>query len=87
MKVHLFNYAAPSLVRSDVMVCISKIIGHHFVGEPKDSTGILLTPIFNYKPGTLYMDEHSVLKTLHGGGVTVDHAVQLCFDPKTKCDA
>ena len=56
------------------------------MASPKDTIGILLSPIFSHKPGTLFMDGHMVLKALHLDSVLVDMNVQLCFDPKSKSD-
>lgn len=55
-------------------------------GITEGHIGIFLSPIFSHKPGTLFMDEHMVLKALHLDSVSVDMNVQLCFDPKSKCD-
>ena len=82
----MLNFAAPPLAKNDVLTAATKITGHHFMASPKDTIGILLSPIFSHKPGTLFMDENMVLKALHLDSVLVDMNVQLCFDPKSKSD-
>jgi hypothetical protein len=69
------------------LTCATKIIGHAAVANPSDTLGILISPVFNYKAGTLYMDEFGVLKTLHSDGCTVDNCFSLIFDVKTKAVA
>ena len=66
------------------MGCASKILGHSMVANASDTLGIALSPVFNYKVGTLYMDEFGVLKTLHSDGCAVDSTFSLIFDMKSK---
>ena len=48
--------------------------------------GLLVAPVFSYKPGTLFMEEHTLCKMMNQNGCSVDLAYQLLFDPKSKTD-
>lgn len=63
------------------------IVGHAMMDSGIQPAGILLSPIHTYTPGSLFLQEHTVLKQLHNSGVGVDCQIQLCIDPKSKTDS
>ena len=83
------NFAAPSTIKSDLQTCILKMMGLMINGsQASSSAGLLLMPVFAYKPGGLFTEEFTVLKQLsNAGGCNVGVAYQLLFDPKTKTES
>lgn len=78
------NFAAPSLVKSNVSACILKMVGHAVGVSPDTTCAILVSPAFSYTKGSLYSEEFALLKTLANSGCNVDMMFQVCFDPKSK---
>lgn len=67
------------------MAANAKIAGHFCATDSgRDVAGMLLTPVFTYRPGTLFLEEHAILKTLNSSHMSVDLPMQLIFDPKSK---
>ena len=82
----MLNFAAPPLVKNGVLTAATKIVGHHFVASPKDTSESSYLQSFLTSRAHSSWIEHMVLKALHLDSVSVDMNVQLCFDPKSKCD-
>ena len=87
MKLFVLNYSAPSLVSDNIQKANSMIVGHAMMDSGIQPAGILLSPIHTYTPGSLFLQEHTVLKQLHNSGVSVDCQIQVCIDPKSKTDS
>lgn len=87
MKLFVLNYSAPSLVSENIQKANSMIVGHAMMDIGPEPAGILLSPIHTYTQGSLFMQEHTILKQLHNSGVGVDCQIQLCIDPKSKTDS
>ena len=82
--IFVANFASPSLIKADVSNCTLKMMGEMISALGAVACGILLTPVFSYKPGTLYMDEYTLLKQLNNTSCQVDASIQLHFDVKSK---
>ena len=83
------NFAAPSLMKSDVTACTLKMIGSMISSTSASSScGILLCPIFTYKVGQpLFQDDFGLCKEISSTSCQVDTLFQLVFDVKSKTEA
>ena len=88
-KAYLFlcNFAAPSMVRSELVPCILTLMGRVISSNPSTSCGAFLSPTFAYKNQSLFQEEFGYLRALSNSGCSVDVAFQLLFDAKSKVDA
>ena len=79
------NMAAPPLVTAEAQSAAQLLTSHVLCSSDK-SIGILLSPIFVYKRGTLYLAVHSLLKNLAQHQLMVDKDMCLTFEKKVVCD-
>lgn len=83
--LHVLNYAAPSLIRADVSSANAKVAGHFYAeSDGRNTAGILICPVFSYRPGLLFMEEHGLLRSFNNSNIDVDLRMQLIFDVKSK---
>ncbi|CAK8990693.1 Uncharacterized protein SCF082_LOCUS2343 [Durusdinium trenchii] len=80
------NFAAPSLLKSEIVPCVLNLVGHMMSSHAETSAGVFLSPTFIWK-GTLFQEEFGLLRTLSSAGCVVDTNFQLLFDIKSKVDA
>ncbi|CAK9090153.1 Uncharacterized protein SCF082_LOCUS42529, partial [Durusdinium trenchii] len=85
--LHVLNYAAPSLIRADVSSANAKVAGHFYAeSDGRNTAGILICPVFSYRPGLLFMEEHGLLRSFNNSNIDVDLRMQLIFDVKSKVE-
>ena len=77
------NFAAPSLLKSEIVPCVLNLVGHMMSSHAETSAGVFLSPTFIWK-GTLFQEEFGLLRTLSSAGCVVDTNFQLLFDIKSK---
>ena len=84
------NLSAPSILQKHVSTAAYRVSAN-FVASHALGCGLLLSPVFNNKKGSLYMDEHAILKCLVTAPATVDHRFTLKFgkrpEPWQQCAA
>ena len=81
------NYAAPSLIKSDVTTAIFSMVGHLLGSEyGPHSCGLLLCPQYSYQKHQLFLEEHALLTLLSNHSCVVDTMFQLNFDIRSKVD-
>ena len=88
-EVFLFvaNFSSPSLLPSAVTTCALKCMGQTIAQNPESSIGVLISPVFGYKNGTLFNEEFALLKSFANSGCNVDNTFQLLFDPRSKTES
>ena len=88
IEAYLFvvNFAAPSLLKSELVPCILNLVGRMVSANAGTSGALLIAPVYASKSQSLFQEEYALLRTLSNTGCAVDTAFQLLFDPKTKVD-
>ncbi len=77
----LLNWCAPCTISSESMQLQSQVLSHvHHMQE--GNIGLVLSPCFTYKYGSLWSTEESCMRLLSKGNVTFDNSFSLLFEKK-----
>ena len=82
VSVVLFNGTAPSLTAAGVQLSQIQVL-QYLLAESDDNICLALTPVFSWKKGQVWLEEHGFIKMLATiGNCAVDHQFNLKFNNK-----
>ena len=82
VSVVLFNGTAPSLTAAGVQLSQIQVL-QYLLAESADNICLALTPVFSYKKGQVWLEEHAFVKMLATtGNCAVDTQFSLKFNKK-----
>ena len=73
------NWAAPALFSSKIQTIQAEISGSIVNRAPSQNLGVCLTPVFGYKRGFVWKQEHMAKQLLANSNLNIDRTLALVF--------